>query len=179
MPPSHNPEIAFAGRSNVGKSSMINRLFGRKQLARVSSMPGKTTTVNFFSLENLIFADLPGYGYAKVSKTEKVRWAALMERYFSGERDIRLVFQLVDMRHPPTRDDRVMMDYLIDNGFPFVVVLTKSDKLKPREREARLRALQNELPCADQLTVIPFSSENGEGVEPIRQIIEEIAADNT
>lgn len=175
LPPSDLLEIAFAGRSNVGKSSMINKVFNRKQLARVSSMPGKTVTVNFFRLENVRFADLPGYGYAKVSKGEKERWAKLMEGYFQSERNLGLVFQLIDMRHAPTKDDLVMLDFLIEYELPFVVILTKCDKLSKRQREERLASFDTEIPCADQITMIPFSAETGEGVEKIWEIIEDVA----
>ncbi|MDR2933092.1 MAG: ribosome biogenesis GTP-binding protein YihA/YsxC [Oscillospiraceae bacterium] len=174
LPVSDMVEIAFAGRSNVGKSSMINKIFNRKQLARVSSMPGKTVTVNFFRVGDVRFADLPGYGYAKVSKSEKQRWAKLMEGYFQSERNIALVFQLIDMRHPPTSDDLVMLDFLIDYGYPFVVVLTKCDKLSKKERDARMQAFMQEIPCADQVTMIPFSAETGEGVDAVKAIIEEL-----
>jgi len=176
LPESDLIEIAFSGRSNVGKSSMINKVLGRKSLARTSSMPGKTTTINFFRLENVRFADLPGYGYAKVSKSEKQRWAKLIEGYFRSDRNLQLVFQLVDMRHPPTKDDLSMIDFLIEYEFPFVIVLTKQDKLSKRQQAERLEALAAELPYADQLTMIPFSAETGEGVEAVRQIIGEIAA---
>lgn len=170
-------EIAFAGRSNVGKSSMINKVFNRKSLARVSATPGKTATINFFRVENVRFADLPGYGYAKVSKGEKARWATLIEGYFGSGRNIGLVFQLVDIRHPPTANDLQMIDFLIDNEFPFVIVLTKKDKLNKTQLEARLAALSQELPMADGLTIVPFSAEKGDGVEEIRSIIEEIATE--
>ena len=173
LPPSDKPELVFAGRSNVGKSSLINKLFNQKQLARVSSVPGKTATINFFTLEGLRFADLPGYGYAKVAKTEKERWAKLMEGYFATDRDIALVFSLVDMRHPPTADDIQMINFLIDNEFPFVVVCTKCDKLSKRQQEERLAALTTELPCGDEITIIPFSAKTGEGVDRIKEIIEE------
>ena len=123
------PEIAFSGRSNVGKSSLLNKLMGRKALARVSSMPGKTVTINFFKLGNCRLVDLPGYGYAKVSHDEKIRWANLMETYFSSQRDIRLVVQLIDMRHSPSQQDLDMISYLNETKIPFVVALTKSDKL--------------------------------------------------
>lgn len=175
MPESTLPEIVFSGRSNVGKSSMINKIFNRKQLARVSSSPGKTVTINFFRLEDIRFADLPGYGYAKVSKTEKERWSKLMEGYFNSGRDIVLVFQLVDMRHPPTKDDLTMINFLIENEMPFVIILTKQDKLSQKQAAERLSALQNEIPYADQITMIPFSSETGYGVEEIHGIIEELA----
>jgi GTP-binding protein len=174
LPPSDMPELVFAGRSNVGKSSLINKLFNQKQLARVSSVPGKTATINFFTLEGLRFADLPGYGYAKVAKTEKERWAKLMEGYFASDRDIALVFSLIDMRHPPTADDVQMINFLIDNEFPFVVVCTKSDKLSKRQQAERLEALQTELPYGDEITIIPFSAKTGEGVDRIKAIIEEM-----
>ena len=175
IPASDRPEIAFAGRSNVGKSSLINKIFNRKSLARVSATPGKTVTINFYSLEDIHIVDLPGYGYAKVSKSEKQRWAGLIEGYLQADRELDLVFQLVDFRHPPTSDDLLMINFLIDNEIPFVIVLTKADKLKKTQRTERLAALHNELPYADQITVIPFSAETGEGVEEIRGIIEEVA----
>lgn len=179
LPVSDRIEIAFSGRSNVGKSSMINKIFNRKGLARVSSMPGKTVTINFFQLENIRFADLPGYGYAKVAKTEKQRWAKLMEGYFAAGRNIQLVFQLVDMRHPPTKDDLTMINFLVENELPFVIVLTKQDKLSGREQVARLAALQEEVPYADQITMVPFSAQTGHGVDVIKGIIEEISQDVT
>ncbi len=179
LPKSDKIEIAFAGRSNVGKSSLINRVFGRRALARVSSVPGKTQTINFYGLENVHFVDLPGYGYAKVSKSEKERWRELIGGYFADpERDIALVFSLIDMRHPPSKDDLVMLDYLIDNEIPFCVVLTKADKLKKTERAERMEAFKTELPMYDQLTVIPFSAMTDEGVEDIRSIIEEVSSED-
>ena len=178
LPKSDMIEIAFAGRSNVGKSSLINKLFNRKNLARVSAMPGKTTTINFFRLENVRFVDLPGYGYAKVSKSEKARWAGLMEGYFNDDRQLELVVQLVDMRHAPTKDDLQMINYLIDNEFPFIIVLTKRDKLTKNQQAQRLKELENELPYFDQLTVIPVSSENGDGIDELKKIIEEVASED-
>lgn len=175
LPESDLCEIAFSGRSNVGKSSMINKIFGRKQLARTSSVPGKTVTINFFRLENVRFADLPGYGYAKVAKSEKERWSRLMEGYFSSGRNLRLVFQLIDMRHPPTQNDLIMLNFLVESELPFVVALTKEDKLSQKQREERLAALKSEIPYADQITMIPFSAETGDGVETVKAIIEEIA----
>ncbi|MCI9457864.1 MAG: YihA family ribosome biogenesis GTP-binding protein [Oscillospiraceae bacterium] len=175
LPPSDLAEIAFAGRSNVGKSSMINKLFNRKGLARVSATPGKTATINFFRLEPVRFVDLPGYGYAKVSRGEKQRWAGLMEGYFNTGRSIELVFQLVDMRHPPSKDDLQMIDFLIQNELPFVIILTKKDKLSKREQAERLEKLKEEVPYADQITMIPFSAVTGEGLEEIKGIIDEIA----
>lgn len=171
LPESDLLEIAFAGRSNVGKSSMINKIFNRKNLARVSSMPGKTATINFFRLENIRFVDLPGYGYAKVSKSEKLRWAELMEGYFNTDRDIALVVQLVDFRHPPTKDDLSMIEFLIEMEFPFIVVLTKADKLSAKQRRERIESLKTEIPCFEDITVVEFSSETGEGVEELKDII--------
>ena len=175
IPPCEMPEFAFSGRSNVGKSSLINKLFNRKQLARVSAMPGKTTTINFFRLDQVRFADLRGYGYAKVSKKEKNRWSGLIGDYLASDRDIALVFQLIDMRHPPTKDDLMMIDYLVECEMPFAIVLTKMDKLSRRQQQERLAAIQTEIPYADQITILPVSSETGEGLEKIRQIIEELS----
>ena len=170
IPKSERTEIAFSGRSNVGKSSLINKIFNRKSLARVSAVPGKTATINFYSLENLYFVDLPGYGYAKVAKSDKERWAGLIE--------LALVFQLIDFRQPPTSDDVMMVNFLIDSGIPFVVILTKADKLSKKQREERRASLLNELPCAEDITIIEFSAQTGEGRDEIRAIIEEIAADD-
>ncbi len=177
LPPSEKPEIVFAGRSNVGKSSLINRLFNQKSLARVSATPGKTATINFFETESLIFADLPGYGYAKVSRGEKRRWADLIEGYFAQDRDIALVLSLVDSRHPPSADDRMMLEFLIENELPFVVVLTKIDKLSPRQRQERLEAFRQELSYGEQLTLLPFSSQTGEGREELRNLLDQLEAD--
>ena len=175
IPKSDRAEIAFSGRSNVGKSSLINKILNRKALARVSSMPGKTVTINFYSVDGVYFADLPGYGYAKVSRTEKERWAGLVEGYLADDRNLALVFQLIDFRHPPTGDDIMMINFLIDNGIPFVVVLTKADKLTKSERAKRREALLSEIPCAEDIHMIEFSAVNGEGVEEIRSIIEDIS----
>lgn len=174
MPPSKGVEIAFAGRSNVGKSSAINKIFNRKNLARVSCVPGKTATINFYSIEDLDFVDLPGYGYAKVAKTEKYRWSELIEGYFNQDRKVGLVIQLVDMRHPVTKLDLQMIDFLIEREFPFIVVLTKSDKLNKTQTKERLDRIKTEIPFGNQITIIPFSSETGEGVDEIKQIIEEV-----
>lgn len=176
LPETEHLEFVFAGRSNVGKSSLINKLFNRKNLARVSAVPGKTATINFYRVGEVDFVDLPGYGYAKVAKREKHRWSELIEGYFQAERNVGLVFLLVDMRHPPTTLDLDMMDYLMKTEYPFVIVLTKSDKLSKRQREERLEALQQELPC-ENVTVIPVSSQTGEGIDTLREILDEIAAD--
>ena len=139
--PSTMPEIAFSGRSNVGKSSLLNKLLCRKSLARVSSVPGKTVTVNMFKLDNCRFVDLPGYGYAKVNNKEKERWSDLMESYFNSGRDIRLVVQLIDMRHQPTAQDLQMIEFMKEMDIPFIVALTKCDKLNKTERINNLMSI--------------------------------------
>ena len=175
IPQSDRTEIAFAGRSNVGKSSLINKIFNRKSLAKVSSVPGKTATINFYKLEDIYLVDLPGYGYAKIAKSEKERWSGLIEGYLTADRDIALIFQLVDMRHPPTNDDIHMMNFLIENELPFVIVLTKSDKLSNRQKSERIENLKTELPFFEEVKIIEFSSLTGEGTEEIRKIIEEVS----
>lgn len=172
LPKSEAVEIAFAGRSNVGKSSMLNKVLNRKNLARVSSVPGKTVTVNFFDCDGVKLVDLPGYGYAKVNFNEKKRWADLMEGYFNSGRNIRLVVQLTDMRHPVTKDDLGMMRFMQSAGFDFIVVMTKSDKLNKTERTKRLEAIKEELAEFGDIEAIPFSAQNGEGADKIREAIE-------
>ncbi|MCI8554673.1 MAG: YihA family ribosome biogenesis GTP-binding protein [Clostridiales bacterium] len=175
LPPEELPEIAFSGRSNVGKSSLINRLLNRKGLARTSATPGKTATINFYRLDTLRLADLPGYGYAKVSDQEKRRWRNLIEGYLEADRGLCLVVQLLDIRHPPSADDRTMLEYLIGRQLPFIVALTKADKLNKSERVRRLAAFEEEFAAYEGLTVIPFSAVNGEGVEELREILKEAA----
>lgn len=177
LPSCDSWEIVFCGRSNAGKSSLLNKIFNRKSLARVSSMPGKTATINFYKCENIRLVDLPGYGYAKVAKGERRRWDELIGGYFGQSRDIALVFLLLDMRHKPSADDLTMANYLIDSEIPFIVVLTKADKLSKKQREERLDAFLSELPCGEDITMIPTSSETGEGVNEICDIISDIAAD--
>lgn len=179
LPVSDLPEIAFAGKSNVGKSSLINKFFNRKNLARVSSMPGKTTTVNFFKVGSLRIADLPGYGYAKRSGDEIRRWSDLMEGYFSMGRDIKLVVQLLDMRHDPTEDDNTMLGFLADSGYPFVCVLTKCDKLNKSERLARREAFAANALLKGAKCVIEASAQTGEGIEELKKIIEQAAENNS
>ena len=174
LPTSDLPEIAFSGRSNVGKSSLLNRLFNRKSLARVSSVPGKTVTINFYSVGDVRFVDLPGYGYAKVPKAEKIRWAEMMEGYFNSDRNIKLVVQLVDMRHPPTKDDLQMLSFLRENKIPYVVALTKSDKLNKTEYAQRLKSVQTELGFIRTECVIPFSAVTGEGRETLLDAIRSV-----
>lgn len=171
LPPDDLPEIVFSGRSNVGKSSLINKLVNRKALARVSATPGKTGTINFYRLADCRLVDLPGYGYAKVSQTEKLRWAHLVEGYFAAGRQIGLVVQIVDMRHKPTVDDLHMIDFLSSEKVPFTVVMTKCDKLNKGER-ADQQKLYDEL-FADRPYIrrLPFSSVTGEGLDTLKEWI--------
>ncbi len=173
LPDSVEPEIAFAGRSNVGKSSLLNKVFNRKSLARVSSVPGKTITINFYDVDGCKFVDLPGYGYAKISRDEKERFGELMEGYFQSGRNIKLVVQLVDMRHKPSQDDYGMIEFMKQMNIPFVIAMTKSDKLKVKEYKKRLEESKAELETAGNVKIIPFSSQNGEGVEELKQVIEQ------
>jgi GTP-binding protein len=178
MPKSDRPEVCFSGRSNVGKSTLINKVLNRKSIARVSSVPGKTVTINFFTLDDIYLVDLPGYGYAKVSKGEKKGWSDLIGGYLEdGNRQLALVIQLIDMRHAPSRDDIQMINFLIDSELPFIIVLTKSDKLNKREREERMAAFTDEIPCFEDINVIPFSAVTLEGVEDVRAIIEDAVSD--
>lgn len=180
IPPSTCPEIAVAGRSNVGKSSLINKLLYRKSLARVSGVPGKTITINFYDIDGAIkLVDLPGYGFARVSQGEKKRWTGLIEGYLNDEsRDLALVVSLIDIRHDPTKDDLFLLDFLIEGGFPFLIVLTKRDKLSKRQFDERMEAFSRIIPYADQITMIPFSSQTGEGAEELRAILEDVVLEN-
>lgn len=169
------PEICFCGRSNVGKSSLINKVLNRKSIARVSSKPGKTVTINFYKVDNIRLVDLPGYGYAKVNFSERERWSELMEGYFKSERDIRMAFQLIDMRHPATDFDISMLDFLSQMGIPYTVVLTKADKLNKTETEKRLQLIKQELgEFAENTKIIPFSVQNNTGAMALREIIEQV-----
>lgn len=164
------PEIVFSGRSNVGKSSMINKLLNRRSLARTSSSPGKTATVNFYNVGFCRLADLPGYGYARVSQAEKQRWAELVEGYFAAERDIRLVVQIVDMRRPPTEDDMAMVWFLQDKGLPFLFAASKCDKLNATQRRDQT-ALYEKISAEQNVCFLPFSASSGEGSEQLREKI--------
>ena len=172
LPESTMPEIVFSGKSNVGKSSLINKLINRKSLARISSKPGKTGTINFYNIIDCRFVDLPGYGYAKVAQSEKLRWAELVEGYFSTDRNIKLVIQIIDIRHAPTEDDLQMINFLLNSGLSFLIVATKSDKLNKTQRSIRLNSLYKSFNGIDEQNLIPFSVVNGEGVEKLKNIIE-------
>ena len=172
FPSNRLPEIAFAGKSNVGKSSVINRVLNRKNFARVGDKPGKTIHVNYFTVDKqCYFVDLPGYGYAKVSQAEKDRWSKLMEDYFAANR-ITLGILIVDSRHAPTNNDITMARWFLDSGCPFVVVANKLDKLKKSEIEPNLQTIRKDLELPENCQVIPFSAEKGTGKdELVKRII--------
>ncbi|MCA1021752.1 YihA family ribosome biogenesis GTP-binding protein [Halobacillus litoralis] len=158
------PEIALAGRSNVGKSSFINKMIQRKNLARTSSKPGKTQTLNFYIINDKFhFVDVPGYGYAKVSKKERAKWGAMMEEYFAEREQLKATALIIDVRHKPSEDDQVMYDYLKHFDVPVMVIATKLDKIKKGQRHKQLKMIQEVLEMEEEDTLIPFSSETGEG----------------
>lgn len=171
FPANRLPEIAFAGKSNVGKSSVINRLLQRKNFARVGDKPGKTVHVNYFTLDRKCYlVDLPGYGFAKVSQSEKERWGKLMEDYFAANR-ITLGILIVDYRHPPTNNDITMARWFLDSGCPFAVVANKMDKLKKSELVPNLQLIRQDLELPDSCPVIPFSAEKGDGRDALVKLI--------
>ena len=171
FPANRLPEIAFAGKSNVGKSSVINRLLQRKNFARVGDKPGKTIHVNYFTLDRKCYlVDLPGYGFAKVSQSEKERWGKLMEDYFAANR-ITLGILIVDYRHPPTNNDITMAKWFLDSGCPFAVVANKMDKLKKCELVPNLEVIRQDLELPDSCPVIPFSAEKGDGRDALVKLI--------
>ncbi len=174
IPASEKLEIAFAGRSNVGKSSLINKLLQRKALARVSAVPGKTATINFYTANDFYLVDLPGYGYAKVAKSEKYRWSELIEGYYAQDRSFALTVLLIDMRHKPSELDIQMVDFLVERELPFIICLTKADKLNKTETNKMMEVFTKEIPYFEELTVIPTSSEKGTGIERLRSIIQEV-----
>ncbi len=166
------PEIVFAGRSNVGKSSLLNKLLNRKALARVSATPGKTVTINFYKVDTVRFVDFPGYGYAKRPDAERRRWSELAEGYFAQDRNIALIAQLIDIRHPHSKDDDTMLRFLADSGLPFVVVLTKADKLNKTQLTKRLQEIEKEMDFLPLGTVkLPVSSQNGSGIDTLMEHI--------
>ena len=171
FPKARLPEIAFAGKSNVGKSSVINRLLNRKNFARVGEKPGKTIHVNYFTVDSkCYFVDLPGYGYAQVSQAEKDRWGRLMENYFAADR-IDLGILIVDARHAPTNNDITMANWFIQSGCPFVVVANKMDKLKKSEIQPNLQTIREDLELPEDCLLIPFSAEKGQGREELIRLI--------
>lgn len=175
LPESTLPEVSFAGRSNVGKSSLINKLFNRKGLAKVSQTPGKTATINFFNSQDTRFVDLPGYGFAQVSKAEKGRWSELIEGYFNQDRNFALVVSLIDIRHAPSDLDHNMIEFLQDTELPYMVVLTKADKLSRQQQLKQKAAIKRALALPDSVQIVVTSSEKGTGIDELRAAITQAA----
>lgn len=166
------PQVVFSGKSNVGKSSTINKLLMRKNFARVANSPGKTVHINFFMLdEKMYFVDLPGYGYAKVSKAERARWGALIEQYFEINEYMALGILIVDMRHKPTQDDIIMANWFLQSNKPFLVIANKQDKVKKMQREPNLKAIREKLGLHDGVEMVEFSAEKGDGRDEVLEII--------
>lgn len=174
LPENEMPEIAFAGKSNVGKSSLINGLVNRKALARTSSQPGKTQTINFYEINHeLFFVDLPGYGFAKVSKEEKAKWGKMIERYLYNSKQLKAVFLLVDIRHDPSANDVDMYEWILASGYEPIIIATKLDKIKRSQIQKNIKAIKNKL-GANDITIIPFSAQTKQGKEEILDLIEKI-----
>lgn len=175
FPENAHPEFAFAGKSNVGKSSLINALMQRKSYARTSSEPGKTQTVNFYNINDaLYFVDLPGYGYAKVSQSEKERWGKMIEKYLHSSRQLKAVFLLVDIRHTPGANDRQMYEWILAQGYQPVVIATKLDKINRSQRQKCIKEVRTGLGAGAGTLIIPFSAETKEGREEIYSLLEEM-----
>ena len=174
MPETGRPEVAFAGKSNVGKSSLINGLMNRKSLARTSSQPGKTQTINFYNVNEAIYlVDLPGYGYAKVSEQEKAQWGKLIERYLHGSKQLRAVFLLIDIRHDPSANDKMMYDWIVSNGYHPVIVATKLDKIKRSQHAKQIKAVRTGLGLSADDILIPVSSQTKQGIPELWDVIEQ------
>lgn len=173
LPKNQSPEVAFAGKSNVGKSSLINGLMNRKSLARTSAQPGKTQTINFYNINNALYlVDLPGYGYAKVSQAEKEQWGKLIERYLHGSSQLKAVFLLIDIRHEPSNNDRTMYEWILGNGFEPIIIATKLDKLKRSQVAKHVKQVKTGLNVRPGTRIIPFSAETKQGREEIWEVIE-------
>jgi len=175
LPENYFPEVAFCGRSNVGKSSLINTLLNRKKLARTSQQPGKTQTLNFYLLnKELYLVDLPGYGYAKISKEMREAWGVMIQNYLTGSEMLRYVFQLVDIRHNPTKDDKSMYEWLTYLGFEPIIIATKSDKIKPAQIAAHVDAIKKGLGAERDTLVVPFSSANKQGLDTVLDLLDQV-----
>lgn len=175
LPENDKPEFAFAGKSNVGKSSLINGLMNRKSLARTSSQPGKTQTINFYNINEFMYlVDLPGYGYAKVSKSEKEKWGKMIEKYLHTSKNLRAVFLLIDIRHEPSANDKMMYDWILHNGYEPIIIATKLDKLKRSQVQKNLKLIKEGLKLRSDAIVVPFSAETKQGREEIWTLIDEL-----
>lgn len=173
LPENTRPEIAFAGKSNVGKSSLINALMNRKSYARISATPGKTQTINFYNInEELYLVDLPGYGYAKVSEQEKEKWGQLIERYLHGSSQLKVVFLLVDIRHEPSANDKMMYEWVVSQGYHPIIIATKLDKIKRSQVDRHLKILRTGLSLVPGTKIIPFSSMTKQGRDEIWELVE-------
>lgn len=174
LPNNAHPEFAFAGKSNVGKSSLINAFMNRKSYARVSQQPGKTQTINYYNInDEMYLVDLPGYGYAKVTESVKVQWGKMIERYLKKSPQLKVVFLLVDIRHEPSANDKQMYDWILDNGFEPIIIATKSDKISKGAAQKQVALIRKSLKCVEGSTIIPFSAENKSGLTDIYAIIDE------
>ena len=177
LPENEFSEFAFAGKSNVGKSSLINALMNRKSYARISATPGKTQTINFYTInEEMYLVDLPGYGYAKVSEQEKIQWGKLIERYLHTSKQLKAVFLLIDIRHDPSANDKMMYDWIVDNGYEPVIICTKLDKIKRSQVQKNLKLIREKLDLVPGTTMIPFSAQTKQGRDEIWNLIEETLA---
>lgn len=175
IPESSRPEVAFAGKSNVGKSSLINGLLNRKSLARTSSQPGKTQTINYYNVNDMLYlVDLPGYGYAKVSEEVREKWGRMIERYLHGSRQLKAVFLLVDIRHAPSENDRTMYQWILYQGYEPVIIATKLDKIKRSQVPRQLKILKEGLEVKPGTKMIPFSAETRQGRDEIWELIEDV-----
>lgn len=175
LPQSAHPEVAFAGKSNVGKSSLINVLMNRKSLARTSAQPGKTQTINFYNVnDELYLVDLPGYGYARANEEIKAKWGKMIERYLHGSKQLKQVFLLIDIRHEPSKDDRLMYDWIVNQGYAPIIIATKLDKINRSQIAKQVKMIREVLGTPKETVVIPFSAQNRQGRDEIYQILDDI-----